>query len=422
MYRTKESSSAKHPIVGVYLGGGSIPLREIGKFYRLNKLVQANKQAGTTLAFFTAKDLNFSKEKFNGAYFDERRKRWDKKSFPLPDVVYIRGGGGETEEILEKFDALGIKRINPIHAFNKGELYQHLKQDRSVRPHLPTTVNVEKWIEIKRSIRRFGKAYVKARRGRKGLQVMRVEELPKKTGYLYSYSIIGKLVRRKASNMDSLLKNINTFFGDKKVIVQRAIDLVKVSGNRLVDFRAEVQRNKNSEIDIVGICVRVGSPNSPITTHSSAYRYDVYLPKLFPHYSDKQLYDLKNNIKEFLHLVYLGVEEKYGKFGEIGIDFAIDKRGKIWLIECNAQSAKVSIVKAYGSRAERIFLNPLEYAKTIFGSNSNLLSDPVVVPELVKAVVATEAPEIAIVASVTEAIEAAEAPSIKAPSTEAAVT
>jgi hypothetical protein len=408
MYRSKESSSTKHPIVGVYLGSGSIPLSEIRKYFRLIKLVEANKQAGTTLTFFTAKDLNFSKEKFKGAYFDEKGKRWHKKTFPFPDVVYIRGGGGETDSILKKMDSLGIKRVNPIHAFNKNELYQYLNEDQNLRPHLPTTVNIEKRNEIKKTILMFRKAYVKAHRGRKGLQVMRIEKLPKKTGYLYSYSIIGKLVRRKANNMQSLLKNISTFFGDKKVIVQRAIDLVKISNNRLVDFRAEVQRNKNSEIDIVGVCVRVGNPNSPITTHSSAYRYDVYLPKLFPHYSAKQLIVLKKNIKEFLHQVYLGVEKKYGKFGEIGIDFAVDKRGKIWLIECNAQSAKVSIVKAYGSQAERVFLNPLEYAKTITYCDRNPSFDAAVVPAAVEAVIATEAAEkeavIATVAAVEEAV------------------
>ncbi|WP_412760893.1 hypothetical protein [Paenibacillus validus] len=50
----------------------------------------------------------------------------------------------------------------------------------------------------------------------------------------------------------------------------------------------------------------------------------------------------------------------------------------MWLIECNAQSAKVSIVKAYGAKSRRAFLNPLEYAKAIMGtdrSNTVIPSD-----------------------------------------------
>ncbi|KIL35641.1 hypothetical protein SD71_12120 [Cohnella kolymensis] len=333
--------------------------------------MQANKEAGTTLFFFTADEVDFSEEEITGIYFNDKEKKWDKKLFPFPDVIYVRGGGGVTDQLLKKFDELGIKRVNPIRAFNKGEVYEHLYQVKNVRPHLPPSVNVDNSSEIKNTIFKYGKVYVKAHRGRKGLQVMRVEKLPNNSGYQYSYSIIGRLVRGKASNTEQLLKKITTFFGDKKVIVQRAIDLVKIGDNRLVDFRAEVQRNRNNEIDIVGINVRVGRSNAPITTHSSAYRYEDYLPKLFPRYTAKQLKVLKKDIKDFLHKVYSGVEKKYGKFGEIGIDFAIDTKGKIWLIECNAQSAKVSIVKAYGAKAQRVFLNPLEYAKTIAKSNRN---------------------------------------------------
>lgn len=371
MYRSSESYSMKRPIVGVYLGRGSMSLRRIGQHFRLRKLVEANKAAGTTLTFFTGADVNFKTREFSGAYYDYKEKKWKKQMFPFPDVVYVRGGGGGTVELLQKFDELGIRRINPIHAFNKGDLYQQLNQDPSLRPHLPPTVNVENRNDIKSMILKLGKAYVKARRGRKGLQVMRVEKLPNHTGYQYSYSVLGKLVRRKANNMDGLLKNIGNFFGDKELIVQNAIDLVKIN-NCLVDFRAEVQRNKKSEIDIVGICVRVGRPYSPITTHSTAYRYDAYLPKLFPRYTAKQLNDLKKNINNFIYKVYLGAEKRYGKFGEIGIDFGVDKNGKIWLIECNAQSAKVSIVKAYRSKAMRVFLNPLEYAKTIANSRLSI--------------------------------------------------
>jgi hypothetical protein len=263
---------------------------------------------------------------------------------------------------------MGIKKINPIYAFNKGDLYEQLNQDENLRPFLPPTENVENMNEIKSMIRKLGKVYVKARRGRKGTQVMRIEKQTNNS-YLYSYSILGRLVRKKVIGLESLEKAINAFFGNKKVIVQQAIDLVTVSSNRLVDFRAELQRNKQGKIDIVGICVRIGRKDSPITTHSEAFRYDTYLKKLFPSYSIPRINALKNKIKAFLVDVYLGVEKQNGKFGEIGIDFAVDKKGKIWLIECNAQSAKVSIVKAYGTKARRAFLNPLEYAKTIANMN-----------------------------------------------------
>jgi hypothetical protein len=362
MDRSSKSSSSR-PIVSVYLGSRSIPLNRMNNYERLIKLVEANKTADTTLNFFTAEDVDFTERRIKGTYFNYSSKKWESKEFGLPDVVYVRGGGEEIEKLLAAFDRWGVKRINPIHAFNKGELFELLSQDQNVSRFLPPTVSVESMSDIRNAIQKLGTVYVKASRGRKGTKVMRIERLAKK-GYLYSYSILGKLVRRKVDSMNGVEKAVVNFFSDKKVIVQRAINLVRVNKNRLVDFRAEVQRNKNG-IDIVGICVRIGRQNAPITTHASAYRYDTYLKKLFPKYSNQQISALINKIKAFLVTVYSGVEKKYGQFGEMGIDFAVDTKGDIWLIECNAQSAKVSIVKAYGSKANRVFLNPLQYAKVI---------------------------------------------------------
>lgn len=45
----------------------------------------------------------------------------------------------------------------------------------------------------------------------------------------------------------------------------------------------------------------------------------------------------------------------------------MDDQGDLWLIECNAKSAKVSLCKAYDEETvKKAFLNPLEYAKFIY--------------------------------------------------------
>jgi hypothetical protein len=354
------SSSYKKPIVAVILGS---------RFYNttgVRGLAEANKKAGTTLYFFGYKDVDYKRKEIKGTYYDQQKKVWKIKKFPLPDVLYVRGGtGSEITRAVERFDKMGIKRINSLTGFNKGELFSKLIEDKNVRPYLPYTTTIEDLDKARAYIRKLGKVYIKACRGRRGTQVMRVVKVKHK-GYEYSYSIIGDLVRNKARNFKAMQKVMDKFFGDRKVIVQQAIDLVKVDHNRSVDFRAELQRNKYGGIEIVAVPIRVGQRNSPITTHGAAYKLDDYLPKLFPKYSRDQIKELKNKIDDFLIAVYKGVEKVYGKFGEIGIDFGVDKSGKIRLIECNAQSAKVSIRKAYGSRtAMKIYLNPLEYAKRI---------------------------------------------------------
>ncbi|WP_223298954.1 YheC/YheD family endospore coat-associated protein [Paenibacillus darwinianus] len=331
--------------------------------------MEANKVAHTELHFFAGKDVDFKERRIRAIHFNYADNKWERGILAFPDVVYVRGGSGKpVKQVIARLEQAGVKKINPIIAFNKGKLYQKLNLDKSVRSYLPATQSVENMDEIMSMLQKLGKVYVKACRGRKGTKVMRIEKLSGNR-FLYSYSLLGALVRKTTYDRSSLQRAIRTFFKGKKVIVQKAIDLVRVDTNRLCDFRAEVQRNENGEIEIAGVAVRVGQKNSPITTHAGAYRYDTYLKKLFPQYSNQRIYGLLTRIRAFLMAIYRSVENTYGQFGEIGIDFAVDRNGKVWLIECNAQSAKVSFGKAYGEGARKGYLNPLQYAKTISRNN-----------------------------------------------------
>jgi hypothetical protein len=353
------ASGYRRPIVGVIIGNK--PVRTFG----MQALTKANKKAKTTLNFFTTKDINYRRRTVRGVIFNLRNKRWERKVFPFPDVLYVRGGSsGPVRRAVNRLSKKGITKVNPVVRFNKGEVFRKLKQIKQMRPYLPYTKTIQRLRKLRRYIRNLGKVYIKATYGRKGTKVMRVVKLSE--GYTYSYSYYTRLVRKRVRHFKNLKKVMKSFFRRREVIVQEAIDLFKVGNNRPVDFRAELQRNGRERLKIMGVSMRIGQSNSPITTHGRAYKMEGRLKKLLPRYSEQQINELKDKIKVFLKRVYRSVEKIYGKFGELGIDFAVDRHGKIWLIETNAQSAKVSIGKAYGPRTvKKIYLNPLEYTKTI---------------------------------------------------------
>ncbi|CAM3749675.1 YheC/YheD family protein [Alicyclobacillus pomorum] len=371
------NSRSRKPIVGVLVANTMTRLlnaqnRRFWSYIRFAMLVKANKEAKDTVYIFSPEDVNLSRERVRGTYFNTAKRRWEKKDFPLPDVLYVRGGvrhGASFRNILKEFRRMGIKRINPIYAFDKWDLYQKLSQDENVRPFLPYTERLENIDDLKNVLQNRNEIYIKGCRGSRGKTVMRVVKLPQ-GGYEYSY-FGEKLVRKEVNNIEDLLLAVRTFLGSRRIIVQQAIDLLRADQDSIVDFRAEVQRNKKGEIEIVGIPIRVGQRHSPITIHSSAFKFDDYLGKLLPQYSSSQLDGLKDKIRNFLVSVYSSVEKAYGKFGEIGIDFGLDRDGAIWLIECNAKSAKVSIRKAYGTETLRkTYLNPLQYAKILARKSS----------------------------------------------------
>ncbi|MFC5468809.1 YheC/YheD family protein [Cohnella suwonensis] len=264
---------------------------------------------------------------------------------------------------------MGIPKINPLVRFSKSELFRKLKRVEKIRPYLPYTKTIHRFSKVRKYVRRLGSVYIKATYGRKGTKVMRAVKRSE-GGYRYSYAVIDRLVRRKVDHFKDLKKVMKRFFRNREFIVQEAIDLIRLGDHQPVDFRAELQRNGKGNLKISGISIRIGRSHSPITTHASAYKMEDRLQDLFPGYSKEEIEDLKGKIRNFVVLVYKSVEKCYGKFGELGIDFAVDKKGKIWLIECNAQSAKVSIAKAYGPKIRRkIYLAPLLYAKRLARRN-----------------------------------------------------
>jgi hypothetical protein len=100
------------PIVGVVVGIKPIPLQEMKNYPRLMKLAEANLEAKTNLNFFSSRDVELSKSRVRGTYYNFSTKRWERKQFSLPDVIYVRGGSGkEIDDLLSEFDLRGSKEL-----------------------------------------------------------------------------------------------------------------------------------------------------------------------------------------------------------------------------------------------------------------------------------------------------------------------
>lgn len=334
---------------------------------RLLELAKANEKAKTTLFFYSLHDVDVNKKRISGVYYNSSTGRWERGLFPYPNVLYKRGGLSlSSEHMVKKYLKFqhqlaksGVKMLNYQLGFNKWDLYKHLKKT-TLRKHLPKTMQMKSPKVLEYMIKRYPSIYVKAARGRRGKQVVKVTKL---TDGSFEYRYFnGSLSIQKAKNIVTLYRQLKAYFGNREIIAQEAIDLIKIN-HSVVDFRAELQRNGNGKLEIIGIPVRVSQTNSPITTHANSYVFEDFFAE-YMNYSKNQIQTVKKKVETFLKNVYLEIEKIYGPVGEIGIDFAIDQKGKLKLIECNSQSAKVSLCKAYDQEAvDSIFLNPLEYAK-----------------------------------------------------------
>lgn len=361
----KMKNEPKQINVGMFIGQGLIN-KLVNKDYsfwgydRLFYIFKANKQVNTNLYCFSQDDVDFNEFLITGTYYNWELNSWEQAKFPIPDVVYDRQGDAG-EFVRNVFNTIGVKRINTQYKFNKFEVYEKLQADANLRPNLPLTVLLKSRKDLKNMFAVWEKLYIKACRSEgRGKHVMRVKKQPQ-GGYECSY-LYDELVVHRANTLKGVMKFVRSIFGKRPLMVQQAIDLIEVDGG-IIDARIEVQRNGKGELEINGFPFRVGTPGSPISTHSGAYKIEDLLGNRLK-YDSNRIVELKEKIERFVIQVYLRIEEVYGAFGEIGIDIGVDKEDNLWFIECNARSAKVSIGNAYDEETVmKVYTNPLEYAQ-----------------------------------------------------------
>lgn len=362
------------PVIGVFTSNGSVRrAHEETANFRTLALGRANGIAETILYFFTIKDVDFINKRINGTYYDLKTDSWEKKLFPLPDILYDRGGGALKSQksvsnyIRKQLNSDGYLKINPQHYFDKWDVHKNLMNYEKVAKYLPKSILYQDSGDIRSMLSHSSILYIKDCLGSNGRGVMRIIKLPHH-GFEYSYYADDTVVEKRIQTIDELIVVIEQFFRKKKTIVQNAINVIKINQSS-VDLRATVQRNGKGALTITAYPVRIGKSKSPITSTksgSSVYRFEDFFETYF-NYTQDELKNLKEKINEFLIDVYTSIEDIYGTFGEIGIDFAIDQEGLIWFIECNAKPGKDTLYFSYGEHVvEKAFLNPLEYGKYLW--------------------------------------------------------
>jgi hypothetical protein len=332
---------------------------------RTRLLVEANKEVNNILYFFSLREVNLKEQKITGYYWHKTKKGWRRKDFSFPDVLYIRCGIDERyNQTFTELCNMIIKNHGELithYRFDKWRLYKIMSKDPVIKNHLPMTRTVKQPNDIKRILQRYKVVYLKSHIGRMGKNVLRVEPRPF-GGYQYSFYRSEQLTVRTVSDFQSLMNVVNKFFRGRKYLIQQGIELLKFN-NRLIDMRAELQHSGDGSVEIVGISVRYGQPHSPITTHGNVLTFnDFFIKKMG--YSKEQLEAFHSVVQKYLISVYEFIDNNYGKYAEMGIDFAIDKNKKIWFIEANSRSTHASLNKAYGKAALYTYnKNILEYAR-----------------------------------------------------------
>lgn len=340
-----ESNIYLGPVVGVFVNDRYLKsISDDNPPLSCQKHIQANSKGNCLLYYFSIDGINWFDKKIKGFVFSPRFNEWKKYWLPMPNVVYDRGVAFDKLDKSLVYHIRNSFKKNPdIHFINssdylgKWQIYNRLQKYDEITEHLPYTIRYDDFSSVKNMLNKYNFIFIKSYYGSRGTEVMSIKE--NKKGFVTNFYKNG-LKKVKFKTLDELKNHVEEFIKDKKFIVQQGIMLLKYK-KRSVDLRVLIEKNDLNEWVAVYNQARIAVTNQNITNTSAGGDILNYSDI----YSNK---DLTNNkklpsdieIREKTIEIAKFIEKEYGSFGELGMDIAIDTKGKIWFIEANTKPDK----------------------------------------------------------------------------------
>ncbi|SCY57329.1 YheC/YheD family endospore coat-associated protein [Alkaliphilus peptidifermentans] len=280
---------------------------------------------------------------------------WVKKIIAIPQVIHDRGsspGPDTVKSYTHRGKAGNIYWINTTRTFGKWETYQVLSSISETNKYLPETTlfTIEKLEEY---LKKYKYCYVKDNYGRSGRKVFRVERL----GDNYLCKTGGSKVKTwQLIDLENLAHFLYKTIGENLILQQR-IFLAQIDGSPF-DMRVLVQKNKNNNWVITALNYRIAKPGAIVTNFAAGAKDVFTMPGEALLHSSLSW----NRLEEIALRTVNAMELSFGSLGEVGLDVALDMKGKLWLIEANSRPSSIAYREASTEACKLIFGLPLDYA------------------------------------------------------------
>ncbi|MBW5448812.1 YheC/YheD family protein [Cohnella sp. CFH 77786] len=187
--------------------------------------------------------------------------------------------------------------------------------------------------KLKEMLHRMGMVYVKPVNGTFGKGVIRVE---KNNGDDRPYGFQSGVRKYRYETFGQMFGKLEEVKLSKPYLVQQGIELLQHADRRF-DLRLMVQHNSRSEWVSTGLIGRVAHPRKIVTNYHSGGT-PMGPEKLFePYMSPEQFAQFRDGLCKLGTMVASAMSRKYPRLKEIGIDFAIDRTLKPWILEVNTK-------------------------------------------------------------------------------------
>lgn len=293
---------------------------------RIDALVKESEKQNAILYFFGDNDVNFSEETIQATFYQNGGKK--NAVVPFPDV--INNTSVKKTHISRKLHRV-IPFTNYFHVGNKISLPTRLvnAKNKYVKLLIPFYIcnNIERIHEF---LNQNQKVVFKNLNSNRGEQIYFVTK--KKQRYILLDQ--KKETILTADGFDQWLNDLilikrNTY------IVQKYVH-TRTKENEPYHIRAHVQKDHNGKWVLTHIYPRIGNRKSNLSNISTEGRIENFKNFLIEQYGESQGKKYHDEILNLSIDVAWNLDKLYGMaIDELGIDFAIDDKGKIWMHEAN---------------------------------------------------------------------------------------
>jgi glutathione synthase/RimK-type ligase-like ATP-grasp enzyme len=204
--------------------------------------------------------------------------------------------------------------------------------DKSIRSSLPET-RLYSSENFNNMINRYGTIIVKPNFGTGGAGVLKVSRL--RDG---KYSVHYGTSKRIIVGQNAVLSFLRRFTSATSYIVQQYVTLARING-RPFDLRVMVQRKEGVPWTVTGKLAKVAGPNYIVTNVARSKGYALSaMGALTRNFSTKQSAAILGNLDRVCLHAAKQIGIAYGR-RTLGFDMAVDKNGKIWVLEANPKPA-----------------------------------------------------------------------------------
>lgn len=279
-----------------------------------------------------------------GFIYSPDHNKWNKASFPYPDVIYNRIPFRTTEqsELCRIF--FSSLKDRKIPYFNPGfidkyKFYQLMGNHPKIKKYLPDTIPIQEKTEFFSFLNKHKNIYLKPAQSSKGSGIYRL-----KTSTSNQLLLEGRTTQKTYLTFQHFWDVWEQTLIDKNYLAQMDIHSAEYEGKRF-DFRILVHADP-LDYSLTGVGIRQ-SQRQDITTHTISGGRIVPYPLLQSEEHDQFIQSIISPIGNTL-------SKEFGFFGEFSIDAGISKDGRYYIFEVNSKPMSFDEPEIEEKKIERL--------------------------------------------------------------------